>query len=349
MPLSALIDGERKTSVFMTDEEWLMLKARKPNVVLECCETRGFMRVSKLGTRHFGHINRPADCTAGPESAQHLLLKERVAAAVKRSGWDAEIEASDAERSWRADVLANKESVRVAFEIQLSPITLEQLQDRQAAYANGGIYGCWFARGYAARTLFRHPRRDMPVFWFGDDDLIDPDETPSRIHVNQNLSMSIESAVVSLLREDIKWCDQMIQRTLEGLLLYRIYCPLCHGDLVIYFLAEAQSSCHHFPDLACAKLKLWGNHWESLGEPGIIDGVKRYVQGNPEICQTIRYPSWQSGRFGFSCANCGELIGKGASSWTSWKVPLARIETATSFQFVPEAHWCHSVDHDFCC
>ena len=78
------------------------------------------MRVSKLGTQHFVHARRSDACTSAPESAEHLLLKSIILVAVRNAGWDGDVEVCSQEGGWRADVMASKDKLRVAFEVPIN-------------------------------------------------------------------------------------------------------------------------------------------------------------------------------------------------------------------------------------
>lgn len=90
------------------------------------------MRVSKLGTQHFVHAWRADMCTTAPESAEHLLLKSTILRAVQVAGWNGDVEVCSPDGAGRVDVMATKDSLRVAFEVQLSAIPFSQLAARQA-------------------------------------------------------------------------------------------------------------------------------------------------------------------------------------------------------------------------
>ena len=107
------------------------------------------MRVSKLGTQHFVHARRSDSCTSALETAEHLLLKSIILRAVRETGWNGDVEVCGPNGAWRADVMATKGSLQVAFEVQLSAIPFAELAARQQAYADGGVRGCWFY-GYRA-------------------------------------------------------------------------------------------------------------------------------------------------------------------------------------------------------
>jgi hypothetical protein len=91
------------------------------------------------------------------ETSHHNAIKQEVARACIEVGYITQIEASGP--GYRADVFAEKGQRRIAFEVQISPQTLEQTVARQNRYQEQGILGCW---------LFEKPPlgagRKLPVF-----------------------------------------------------------------------------------------------------------------------------------------------------------------------------------------
>lgn len=163
MPLSAYVNGEREIASLLGPSEWDKLRAKKPAIELACCRSRGFMRVSKLGTQHFVHARRSDRCSPAPESAEHLLLKSIILRTVREAGWNGDVEVCGPDGAWRADVMATKANLRVAFEIQLSTIPFCELAARQQAYADDNVRGCWFY-GHGALNPPPPPKTEIPVF-----------------------------------------------------------------------------------------------------------------------------------------------------------------------------------------
>ena len=127
MPLRALIDNRDIVAPLLSDDEWeklkLAVKQKKSQVILPCCQNNGFLRVSKLGTKHFVHRTKQ-NCNWKSESMEHIKAKSEIVLACKDSGYEALSEVSG--EDWRADVLAIKNDIKIAFEVQLSAQTLEE-------------------------------------------------------------------------------------------------------------------------------------------------------------------------------------------------------------------------------
>lgn len=162
MPLRARIDDQDVLAPFLDDVAWEELKTRvkteKLELRLPCCDSVAYLRTSKHGVHHFVHKDRDT-CTSAPETWQHLKAKAEIVRACRATGYDATTEVED--DGWRADVLATRGNAKIAFEVQWSPQTLEETEQRQQKYKNAGIRGCWF---------FRHPppqyeaTSELPLF-----------------------------------------------------------------------------------------------------------------------------------------------------------------------------------------
>lgn len=150
MPLTAARpDGTVIDATMCTLEAWHGVHRAEPRADLRCrdCGGRLHAKVSPLGTRFFAHDDRQTDCDGGGETAEHRMLKAHVAHAVRLSGGEAHLEAlpSPADTGgWRADVLAvGPDGHRVAFEVQLSPMTVDVGEERSRRYAADSIQTVW--------------------------------------------------------------------------------------------------------------------------------------------------------------------------------------------------------------
>jgi len=85
MPLRAFFADRELLATVMSDEEWLNLKAQRPKVRLCCCDSTGYLRTSKLGTKHFVH-GKDRICNWAPETWQHLLAKTEIVRVCQQFG-----------------------------------------------------------------------------------------------------------------------------------------------------------------------------------------------------------------------------------------------------------------------
>ncbi|MET9782420.1 competence protein CoiA family protein [Nocardiopsis alba] len=160
--------------------DWSQVHRVRPRINLTCpeCEWGVHAKHSSRGLRFFAHnAKRPADCQLSNESVEHHLLKLELATAIRQAGWYAELEVRADGGSWRADVLASSldGTRRMAWEAQLSAITVEELRERTARYLDEGIGVCWVSpRGEVpwlssvAAVRVTAPKEDSHVWTVAD-------------------------------------------------------------------------------------------------------------------------------------------------------------------------------------
>ncbi|WP_053924759.1 competence protein CoiA family protein [Streptomyces chattanoogensis] len=128
--------------------DWSQVHKARPRIPLTCpeCEWALHAKVSPYGVRFFCHDpGRPPSCSLTNESWEHHMLKLEMAAAIREAGWFAALEVPAQDGSWRADVMAisTDGSQRMAWEAQLSPITLDDIRARTERYEAEAIRVCW--------------------------------------------------------------------------------------------------------------------------------------------------------------------------------------------------------------
>ncbi|MEV8103999.1 competence protein CoiA family protein [Streptomyces sp. NPDC088135] len=152
MPFTALHAGLGRLDATLPDLghrlDWSQVHKARPRPPLVCpeCEWGLHAKVSRYGVRFFCHDpGRPPSCELSNESWEHHMLKLEMAAAIRDSGWFAELEVPAADGSWRADVMATSTdgTQRMAWEAQLSPITVDDIHDRTERYRAEDIRVCW--------------------------------------------------------------------------------------------------------------------------------------------------------------------------------------------------------------
>ncbi|MFE1546549.1 competence protein CoiA family protein [Streptomyces sp. NPDC058718] len=137
------------------DLEWSQVHKVHPRVLLTCpdCSWGLHPKVSRYGVRFFCHDrDRPESCELLNESWEHHMLKLEMTGAIRAAGWFAALEVPAEDGSWRADVMASSAdgSQRMAWEAQLSPITVDDIAARTERYAAEGIRVCWVHPGARA-------------------------------------------------------------------------------------------------------------------------------------------------------------------------------------------------------
>lgn len=144
MPITAIVQGKKVISLDLSDEDWESVK--RADIRMDCCGSVGHTRTSVLGLRHFYHAKN-SDCPfidQEGESDEHRRLKYLVFQACEKFGWKADIE--HRMDGLIADVLAEKDDKKVAFEVQLSPQTYEVTVSRTNAFKKENIQCYWLFR-----------------------------------------------------------------------------------------------------------------------------------------------------------------------------------------------------------
>ncbi|WP_156794523.1 hypothetical protein [Herbaspirillum seropedicae] len=115
---------------------------------------------------HFYHLTTPEHCEGDKkETPEHQRLKCEVALAAIGAGWEVETEAAERNTDtgkvkWRADVLATRGKVRIAFEIQLSNADWHDMLARQKRYETSNVRALWLVKtkkGFPAT-------KELPIF-----------------------------------------------------------------------------------------------------------------------------------------------------------------------------------------
>jgi competence protein CoiA len=155
VPLTAIVEGETVIGPDLSGEEWDELKLRHKKglmVTMACCGGPGHLRLSKKGTQHFYHAV-DTGCTYEQESREHLEIKYRIYRACKAEGWETYVEYPAPDRTWISDVYAARDGRKIVFEIQLSAISPEVLEERERKYRDKGIESYWLLENFLDRSL----------------------------------------------------------------------------------------------------------------------------------------------------------------------------------------------------
>jgi hypothetical protein len=146
MPFCAIVDGKEVISIDVPENEWKVLKKRRNkgelSVTIVGCEHHGHL-VTKGEMQFFRHDPNTLTKNCEHESIEHLRLKFNIIKYCRSLGWDAKPEANEFGRLWRPDVLAWNDEKKIVFEIQLSPISLEILKDRDKIRKESHVDTYW--------------------------------------------------------------------------------------------------------------------------------------------------------------------------------------------------------------
>ena len=154
MPLKAIVEGETIIGPDLSREEWTRLTLRHRNglpVRMDCCGAPGHLRISKKGTQHFYHAV-DTGCNYEQESKEHLEIKYQIYRTCKSENWETYVEFPEPDRTWISDVYAIKDGRKIVFEIQISTISPNVLEERDKKYRNEGIESYWLLDNFLERS-----------------------------------------------------------------------------------------------------------------------------------------------------------------------------------------------------
>ncbi len=360
MPLRAIINGKEFIAPLIEDSEWERLKkdisASKKLIILPCCNQSGFMRISKLGTKHFVH-KRNTECSWEPESLQHLKAKSDIAIACKQANYEVSTEVPGPD--WRADVMATKGKVKIAFEVQISPQTHEATTERQERYIRDCIRGCWFFSERLGCSLMatESANKDLPLF------LLSMEEDKS-LYVSLNgKSYSLIDFVESLLCKRIKFCQSLKSRREQTIqiVFYETKCWKCNKRTHAYFLKNPyQSRCGI--TLFGSETPIWSKG-ELVFRPEILSVVRDFLKTDRAVSLKMgpikrRYIKEARGWYlSFGCFWCDSVFGESFRFDESLSI-FGHMENATMIferTVIPNepiieefSHWCFPENSQFC-
>ena len=136
---------------------------------------------------------------------------------------------------WRADILATRGAVRIAFEVQWSFLRLKDAVYRQSRYERDGVRSCWFFRNPPKPLLTANglkARQDLPLFHlWGNADGSFSVALAGKLH-------PLPAFVGALLNGKIRYCDDASAAPVQQLDLtfFDIPCPTCGKPTPIYYV-----------------------------------------------------------------------------------------------------------------
>lgn len=156
MPLIAL-NKNTNERICILDHEDPRLTINKKELVCPFCGEPMMIVTSVIRINHFRHKSQCSfsGYASNPESDEHLYAKAQVRDSLLRTnkgtGITVDLETPIHEAKRIADVMMTYPmGWRVAYEIQLSPITPTKLKERIADYRNAGVDVVWMFGRHAA-------------------------------------------------------------------------------------------------------------------------------------------------------------------------------------------------------
>jgi hypothetical protein len=257
-------------------------------------------------------------------------------------------------KDWRADVYASNNSVRFAFEIQISPQSLAKTLARQAKYNRDGIIGCWLFEKPLAKLADERP--DLPLFY-----VTQKTDSSFSVSLSGRKELPIHEFLETFLTGKIKFCNVARTKPIQHvkLVFFEMECWKCKAMNHIYYVEAALYS-------ACNAIiqpmeTMWGSdHIEH--RPEIIKLARNFI--NTEKGRQLKLGEIKS-RFSrtvqdsyasFGCYKCDSIFG-------DWYVSDAQLEAMNGYGQVatlesdvkfdsdielPIPHWCYPGDAPFC-
>lgn len=237
MPLVGMLDGERIESWTTDAAVWLEVKkGYKARELLMMCGQPGVPKTSQLGFQFFAHKTSfacgLAECRE--ETAAHRELKTIIASAAQETGWTATIEYPAADRTWIADVLAEKDGQRMALEVQWSKQSSNDFIHRQERYQKAGIDCFWFVHRRNRQTV---AEAKVPHLVFDGDVL--PYYVMARAAFSELAPVPLAEAVGLLLNG--QYLNRIQAEAAELVISYKpMSCNVCSHESTVWKLGAVR-------------------------------------------------------------------------------------------------------------
>ena len=357
MPLRAIIDGVEQLAPLIGPGDWDALRDRVrlkvADLRLPCCGATGHLRVSKNGIKHFVHA-RTANCSWGPETEWHCLAKSDIVRGCEDAGWDARTEVDG--NGWRADVLASRAGVRIAFETQWSPQTADETRQRQSRYEADGVRCCWFFRKPPA-AFVKQPQLAVPVFGI----LHDAGAKQLSIRHLERV-YPLRDFAHAMLAHRLRFCGRISLAASQRMkvVFYNVRCYRCGFDGHDYRVEEGfRTPCGIAGGYIDESVEASGLQFE----PQIVIAVQDFLRTDAVrgLCVGAIKPRYSSVRevqyMSVGCARCDSIFGDHYKAENFFEAENSRTGPPLTFEFniacgnhrtTKHPHWCFPLDGKFC-
>lgn len=252
----------------------------------------------------------------------HLAAKAEIVRAAIAAGWSASAEVAG--DGWVADTLVTRGGVRVVFEVQWSPQTLERYRERQAAYARDGVRALWFVRKVPAAPGLRgwEASADLPVFVMDDELMVDDGlravgywaalgDPPERERV------PLADAVTALLGGRVAFRTRVASRSGSERLrlqLWEVGCWKCPGSSAVWTLESEPivGACGLQVARSSVGREMWAQKDRPEAHPAVVREASRsagevgLVPARMQFRKTRPVPE---GYMAFTCPYCSAVKG----------------------------------------
>lgn len=256
-------------------------------------------------------------------------------------------------KDWRADVFVPDSNRPIAFEIQLSPQSLNRTIERQSKYNRDGIIGCWLFERSVANLNEERP--DLPLFYVEegrDSDFLVNLGDRRKVHLNFFLDSFISNNIRFRATANTK------KKQLVKLIFYEMECWKCNAKNNLYYVETPfYSACN-------VKIKpeeaLWGSNSMEF-RPEVQQLARKFIENRPELNLNLGKIKMRHSKtvgnsyMSFGCYNCDSIFG-------DFFVMEAKIDVMDdthklSFQGEIELseifelsipHWCLPDNNEYC-
>lgn len=379
MPMVATLNDEAIDSFSIDGPEWQALRASYRQQDLRMvCGGAAIPKTSSLGLRFFAHYPGQ-DCglhQSGPESAEHQAAKRALADAAREAGWDAEVESIAPDRSWIADVLIQRNGLRVALEVQWSPQTVDEFERRSARYRASGVDCVWFVGP-------KNHKRDVPRSYAINGDASDLTVIVPGLLGRQDESLPLADGARRMFSGELATGADLRTTELEvGYFPLRCFVKQCNAWYSRWFLSGlvAESRCgqnvrveliatQHGQLSTATGLTLpsaghgdndWGPIWGSFAQVRAEEKLQAAVipllsaEDIPAPCKYGRRRSKQvpEGYIAALCPRCGVMQGDAHLDGQEPRLRTLSLPWRTRMTLVPDhglrRHWCPDVGNGRC-
>lgn len=287
MPLRAVVDGQDLFAFKMNDEEWDLLKTsyRDHLLVTHCC-SRPAIPCTRNGETHYFRHKAKLDCAYASESKEHLFLKDLIARSAQAAGWDVYTEWSGQTPSgerWEADVYCQSEGRRVAFEIQVSSQTTEEVRRRTNKYRESGVSVYWIAKESRFKKQFVVQEQEVPLFCYW---LTSESESP----FVRAFGVSVQEFVAGVLSSRLQLTNHEYTET-QNIRYCENKCFFCHKSIKyaygIYLGGTLVTIENEEKALAMLLNRVPNRVLESLGVTKIVSQASKVYLECPECHRVI--------------------------------------------------------------
>jgi len=282
--------------------------------------------------------------------SKHDIIQSEVYSICSSLGFNSSQEYSG--KDWRADILAEKDTKKFAFEIQISLQSLKKTIERQSKYLRDNIVCCWLFEKSPSKLTDERP--DLPLF----NIIVKPDNS-FFVSLSDRKELPLAVFIKEFLSERIKFCNYAyaFPKQQINLIFYEMECWKCKTMNHIYYVDSLfRSSCNAIvhPDEA-----MWdGSKIEY--RPDVIKIAEDFAKTNNKLkLATLkkRYSNTvQHSYMSFGCNKCDSIFGDWFIMEAEIDVKYGKLQIANCNGTIDLdenikldiPHWCYPENFPFC-